>query len=144
MALPKLITLALLFSQTTAELLHPESALTHNCFNFPSSSFHRKNNIKATYGASPHAAGGLEVGDKAYDFTLSTLNDESVTLSTLISTKPVLLVWGMFTCPAFQGLPSDRFQKCSYTVPICVLICVYYMWAIFFCSFRFSESTDIH
>lgn len=119
----KLIALTLLFAQSAADLLRPESELTHNCYNFPSTSFNRKNSIKATYGASPHTAGGLEVGDKAFDFTLSTLENKQVNLANLIKLKPVLLLWGMYTCPAFQGLASDVFSKCGYEVNFSFMRC---------------------
>ena len=60
--------------------LRSESELTHNCFNFPSDNFNRNNAVKAMYGSSPHTAGGLEVGDKAFDFTLSDLDGTTHTL----------------------------------------------------------------
>jgi peroxiredoxin len=113
-----ILALAFLFAQSNAEL-KPESELTHSCFGFPGKSFHRTNNVKKLYGSSPHTAGGHEVGEFAYDFTLNDLDGNEINLAKLLVKKPVLLVWGMWTCPAFQGLGSesgtnDKFSKCSY------------------------------
>lgn len=106
---------ALAFVSGAETGLRSESELTHNCFNFPSDNFNRNNAVKAMYGSSPHTAGGLEVGDKAFDFTLSDLDGTTHTLSDKISEKPVLLLWGMWTCPAYQGLGTEKpFDQCSY------------------------------
>ena len=106
---------ALAFVSGAETGLRSESELTHNCFNFPSDNFSRNNAVKAMYGSSPHTAGGLEVGDKAFDFTLSDLDGTTHTLSDKISEKPVLLLWGMWTCPAYQGLGTEKpFDQCSY------------------------------
>jgi hypothetical protein len=98
--------------------LRPEAELTHSCFNFPESSFHRTNCVKSSFGSSPHTAGGLSVGESAFDFTLKDIDGTSVSLSGLLSLgKPVLMVWGMWTCPAYQGLgTSAPFDQCSYKV----------------------------
>ena len=95
--------------------LRPESELTHSCFGFPAENFNRNNAIKATYGASPHTAGELSVGEQAYDFTLTDLDGTKHTLSDKLAEKPVLLLWGMWTCPAYQGLGTEKpFDQCSY------------------------------
>jgi hypothetical protein len=98
--------------------LRPETDLTHSCFNFPTSSFNRANCVKASYGSSPHTAGGLSVGEAAYDFTLNDMDGESVSLSGILALgKPVVMVWGMWTCPAYQGLGTTApFDQCSYKV----------------------------
>ena len=47
---------------------------------------------------------GPEVGDSAPDFTLKTVDGkESVTLSQLVGPKPVVLIFGNFTCGPFRG-----------------------------------------
>ena len=43
----------------------------------------------------------LKVGDTAVDFTLDDLNGESHTLSTLLATRPVMLITGSFTCGVY-------------------------------------------
>jgi hypothetical protein len=51
---------------------------------------------------------GPKVGDAAPDFTLKTADGkESVRLSKLIGPKPVVLVFGNFTCGPFRGLYPD-------------------------------------
>mmetsp|Transcript_15688 Transcript_15688/g.49091 ORF Transcript_15688/g.49091 Transcript_15688/m.49091 type:complete len:250 (+) Transcript_15688:44-793(+) len=92
----------------SGELL-PESTLTTDCYGFPSASFSRDNCVKCSYGASPYVP--FEVGSPLPDFTLS-----GVSLSSLLATgQPAVLMWGMWTCPAFQGLgTSPPFDECSY------------------------------
>jgi hypothetical protein len=108
---------AALAARGTTGALQAESELTHSCFNFPVKNFNRANCVKSAYGASPHTAGGLAEGDSAFDFTLSDLSGTSHTLSALLKDKPVVLVWGMWTCPAYQGLGQEApFDECSYEV----------------------------
>jgi len=95
--------------------LRDSSELAHGCFGFPAKSFNRANCVKDSYGASPHTAGGLAVGDAAFDFTIKDVDGNAVSLADLVATKPVLMVWGMWTCPAYQGLGTDApFDQCSY------------------------------
>lgn len=48
---------------------------------------------------------GPRLGEKAPDFTLKTVDgSESVRLSKLIGTKPVVLIFGNFTCGPFRAL----------------------------------------
>lgn len=99
---------AVLVGCCTGQFLVPEETLRTGCYGFPKEDFSEENNIKFAYGSSPHVP--LEVGDVLPDFTLS-----EISLSSLLSRKkPVVLIWGMYTCPAFQGLPSDSFPRCSY------------------------------
>ena len=108
---------AVLAARSAAGALQAESELTHSCFSFPAKNFNRANCVKSEYGHSPHTAGGLSEGESAYDFTLSDLSGKSYTLSTLLEEKPVVLVWGMWTCPAYQGLGQEApFDQCSYQV----------------------------
>jgi thiol-disulfide isomerase/thioredoxin len=58
------------------------------------------------FWASPTDPGSL--GAPAPDFTLKTLNGtETVTLSKLIGPKPVVLVFGNFTCGPFRSMTPD-------------------------------------
>ena len=107
----------LLFShQTTTVIgaLRPESELIHQCYDFPSTDFGRSNNVRLTYGSSPKVL--INVGDQAIDFTLSSVSGQSINLGELLTQKPaVLLLWGQWTCPAFQGFHSDAtFTGSSY------------------------------
>jgi hypothetical protein len=64
--------------------------LIDNCFNWPAEEFSPSNNV-----------GGLSAsvveGQQAVDFTLMDVDGTSFTLSTLLETKPVLLVFGSYT-----------------------------------------------
>ncbi len=51
---------------------------------------------------------GPKVGEKAPDFTLKTLDgSKEITLSDLIGPKPVVLIFGNFTCGPFRGQAGD-------------------------------------
>lgn len=51
---------------------------------------------------------GPKVGESAPDFTLKTVDGkETVTVSKLIGPKPVVLIFGNFTCGPFRGLYPD-------------------------------------
>ncbi len=80
--------------------LRPKSELSTDCFGFPQENFHRNNCIKCTHGTSP--AIPVSVGDAAIDFTLHDLAGIPHTLSHMLQEKPVVLIWGMYTCPAYQ------------------------------------------
>jgi hypothetical protein len=58
----------------------------------------------------------INAGDTAIDFTLHTLEGSPWTLSeSLKNNKPVCMIWGMYTCPAFQGMgTSAPYDACSY------------------------------
>jgi len=112
----RLVAAFALLSAATSVELKDSSELTHNCFDFPTTNFNRENCIKCTYGKSPRTAGGLAVDDSAIDFTLYDLDGTGHTLSTILeSGKPVVMIWGMWTCPAYQGLgTSYPYDQCSY------------------------------
>lgn len=87
--------------------------LEHNCFNFPATNFNRLNSIESLHGESPF---GPKAGTTATDFTLYDLDGVSHSLGESLDEKPVALLWGMWTCPAFQGLSSEEYpvEECSY------------------------------
>lgn len=89
--------------------LLPESSLATDCYEFPKKSFSRSNCVKCSFGFSPHIP--VTVGESVPDFTLS-----GTSLSSLLTIgKPVVLVWGMWTCPAFRGLGGTKpMDECSY------------------------------
>lgn len=101
------VILAILFCacKITHAILKSEDELTDHCYSFPVNDFSKKNSIKNTYGSSPKLI--LNVGDVAIDFTLPTPEGKYVSLGDLIAENPVVLIWGHYTCPAFQGLNSD-------------------------------------
>lgn len=70
--------------------LLPDSALVSGCYNWPDQLFTPENNT-----------GSLEISvaaeEPAIDFTLKDLTGASHTLSTLLETKPVLMVFGSYT-----------------------------------------------
>jgi peroxiredoxin len=41
-------------------------------------------------------------GDAAIDFELRDIEGRAYRLSELLKDKPVVMIWGMYTCPAFQ------------------------------------------
>jgi len=91
--------------QCAIGILRSSDDLTSHCYHFPSKDFGKDNNVKNTYGSSPKVM--VKVGDLAIDFTLPSNTGEMVTLSELLEKKAVLLIWGHYTCPAFQGYKSD-------------------------------------
>ena len=94
-------------------LLRPETELIRQCYDFPEVDFGRTNNVRASYGISPHLV--LNAGEMAINFTLPSVNGRSINLAEMLVDKAVLLIWGHWTCPAFQGLHSDTtFMYSSY------------------------------
>lgn len=88
--------------------LAPQTELVTDCYNFPQESFSYENSVKATYGSSPHLM--RDTGDSAIDFTLHDLDGNPWNLAEALTSgdgKPVALIWGMATCPAYQGLGSE-------------------------------------
>lgn len=91
----------------SAELL-PPTELVSNCYNFPKDNFDFSNCVKCTYGSSPHLM--LDTGASAIDFTLHDIEGQPWNLQEALEEgdgKPVALIWGMSTCPAYQGLDSQ-------------------------------------
>lgn len=94
-----------ILSSAVENNLAPADHLHAECYGVPGKDYGYGNNVKATYGSSPKVL--LNVGDQAVDFTLKNHLGNKVTLSELLITKPVVLIWGHSTCPAWQGLNSD-------------------------------------
>ncbi|MFC1543396.1 hypothetical protein ACFL4K_02515 [Candidatus Neomarinimicrobiota bacterium] len=76
-------------NEPTISLL-PDSTLVSNCYDWPGTPFSRDNNT-----------GGLRTsvvaGDTAIDFTLMDVDSTCYSLSSLLQTKPVLMVFGAYT-----------------------------------------------
>ncbi len=53
---------------------------------------------------------GPDIGDTAPDFTLSNLHGESVTMSDEVGEKPIVLIFGNFTCGPFRS-QSGNIEK---------------------------------
>lgn len=95
--------------------LRPMSDLSSNCYNFPARNFDRANNIKSLNdGHTPNMP--MSIGDDAIDFTLHDIDGNRWVLSEALEKGlPVVMIWGMFTCPSFQGLRSTPpFDRGSY------------------------------
>ncbi|MBW2651541.1 MAG: hypothetical protein JRC57_00435 [Deltaproteobacteria bacterium] len=69
--------------------IQSEDGLNSNCFDWPDQEFSPTNHASLTVA--------LKKGDPAIDFTLKDTDGRSYTLSSLLATKPVLLVFGSFT-----------------------------------------------
>lgn len=108
-----LLTFLLVLKSSRAKL-RPESELKSNCFDFPRQNFDRKNSIRGEYGISPHLM--MQAGQDAIDFTLHDLDGNSWNLGDALGKgMPVVLIWGMFTCPAYQGMGTTApWDKCGY------------------------------
>lgn len=103
LSLPRLllVTAILLLGKARGEL-RPESELTQECLTFPTNNFNRLYSIKGAYDESPHIL--LQPGDDAIDFTLHDLKGTAWRLSAALEKGlPVVMIWGMFTCPVYQG-----------------------------------------
>eukprot|EP00904_Undaria_pinnatifida_P010542 jgi/Undpi1/6618/HiC_scaffold_20.g09097.m1 len=100
-----------------AENLRPEADLTSNCFGFPARNFVKNvNSVSALHGQSPFLL--REPGEAAIDFTLHDTRGQAWNLREHLEGeggKPVVLIWGMYTCPAYQGMGTDApWDKCGY------------------------------
>ena len=69
--------------------LLPASALSSGCFNWPAQEFSPTHRTSLTTSISK--------GQPAVDFTLMDVDSTSYTLSVLLETKPVLMVFGSYT-----------------------------------------------
>ena len=68
---------------------YPPTELVSNCFNWPSQEFSPTNKAGLSVAFAP--------GDTAVDFTLQDTDGQTYSLSSLLETKPVLIVFGAFT-----------------------------------------------
>ncbi|CAM9684421.1 unnamed protein product [Scytosiphon promiscuus] len=107
---------AFVFGWGASAELRPESDLTSNCLNFPARNFDPASSVKAINGGnSPYLP--QSAGADAIDFTLHDLDGNRWNLGeTLERTgRPVVMVWGMYTCPAFQGYgDTSPWDECGY------------------------------
>ncbi|CAN0375498.1 unnamed protein product [Laminaria digitata] len=100
-----------------ASKLRPAADLTSNCLGFPAQNFATNaSSVAYVYGKSPILL--HETGDAAIDFTLHDVRGQAWNLREKLEGgggKPVVLIWGMYTCPAFQGMGTDSpWDKCGY------------------------------
>lgn len=54
--------------------------------------------------------------DQAVDFTLQDIKGASYTLSDLLKSRPVALIFGMYTCPAFQVTSASHITQIGHPV----------------------------
>jgi len=78
-------------NSSTSTTIEPDDRLESNCYNWPEQDFSPTNCV----GESLTTA--LDEGELAVDFTLKDTSAKSYTLTSLLTTKPVLLVFGSFT-----------------------------------------------
>jgi hypothetical protein len=108
-----LLLLVYFSSFSLSSNLRSPDELTSTCYQFPERDFGKANNVRAMYGSSPKLI--MNVGDVAIDFTLPSVYGEAINLGTLLEKKAAVLIWGHWTCPAFQGFHSDTtFTGASY------------------------------
>jgi len=100
-------------SGTHARFMMNTSKLIGKCFNFPDSDFALDNSVNAYYPNDPTPL--LPRGGFAVDFVLPDLDDETHQLRELLRTKPVVLIYGMATCPAFQGMYLESHQESHFS-----------------------------
>lgn len=81
----------------TGQYLQGEHSLLTDCFGWPEASFSPENSVLSLYGQQPYLT--RRTGDPAVDFTMKTIDGEVVNLKALLSTKPVVMIFGMYTCP---------------------------------------------
>lgn len=130
-------------SQVNASELLPQTELSTNCYNFPENSFDAYNSVVNSYGFSPQLM--IELGAPAVDFTLHDTDGARWNLGEVLEAgegKPVVLIFGMSSCPAYEGLnsegstdrwtywherglvrdPGKREKCCVVLVPVCLLL----------------------
>ena len=104
------------YDKGVSAILRPMYELNTNCYNFPEKKFDRHNNVRFYHGSSPYLP--LKEGERAIDFSLYDVHGVKHTLSEILlhnRGKPVVLLFGMYTCPAFQGLDGgSKFEECSH------------------------------
>lgn len=76
--------------QGTTLTLLPELSLIQGCVNWPMENFSQSNK-------AGQLSTGVKTGDTAIEFTLKDINGTSYSLSSLLETKPVLMVFGSYT-----------------------------------------------
>ncbi len=85
---------------TPCARLRPADDLVPSRYGWPAQDFSEENSVKGEFGTEPWLS--LRAGDSAVDFTLSDQHGHACHLGTLLATKPVVLTFGMYTCPAYQ------------------------------------------
>lgn len=76
------IFLIYIIDEQVIATLRDKSELTFHCYHFPGKDFGKQNNVKLTYGSSPHVL--LDAGSQAIDFTLADLNVSPSILEALL------------------------------------------------------------
>ncbi len=78
------------YLQGTTLTLLPESSLIQGCVDWPMENFSQSNK-------AGQLSTGMKTGNTAIEFTLKDIEGNSHTLSSLLETKPVLMVFGSYT-----------------------------------------------
>lgn len=80
--------------------LRPASELSSKRYGWPDEEFTAENSVLGEFGTEPWLS--LRAGDAAVDFTLPDEHDAPCHLGSLLESRPVVLTFGMYTCPAYQ------------------------------------------
>jgi hypothetical protein len=83
-----------------ASRLRPSEELLSGRYGWPEADFSPKNSVIGEFGTEPYLS--LTAGDPAVDFCLEDEHGEPCHLAELLESKPVVLTFGMYTCPAYQ------------------------------------------
>jgi hypothetical protein len=111
----RLLIAALLIrgSSSTPSKLLPDTQLVSGCYDFPVANFNRLNCVRCSFGSSPSII--IREGESAVDFTLHTVDGVEWNLRKALVEKPVVMIWGMSTCPAFEGMGVEApWDACAY------------------------------
>lgn len=80
--------------------LRNSGELTSGRYGWPHDPFDEQNCVLGEFGSEPYLS--LKAGDCAVDFSLIDENGAACRLGDLLITRPVVLTFGMITCPAYQ------------------------------------------
>lgn len=80
--------------------LRPSTELVSARYGWPQVDFSPQNSVIGEFGTEPYLS--LRAGDSAVDFCLEDEHGQPCQLSELLQARPVVLTFGMVTCPAYQ------------------------------------------
>lgn len=80
--------------------LRPATELRSKRYGWPDEAFTLENSVMGEFKTEPWLS--LRSGDPAVDFTLIDEHGEPCHLAELLESRPVMLTFGMYTCPAYQ------------------------------------------
>jgi len=109
-------------NEPNGALLLPESDLRQGLLGWPSKKISSSSSVESRFGTRPFKQ--LQAGHRAIEFTLLDTKGVSVSLASLLDTKPVVLTSAQNSCPHFQSTISamnDIVRRCGHVAHfICV------------------------